>query len=381
VGDHAYGATKGTCARGLPSTAGETETGNSQRKERKMGIKFTTGAVAILIICLSLMLLWPTSASAGGLGVAPAIIHIGHAAIGESNRTTLSLKYTGQEECVIQASAEGQIADWVTFHRLEDTETPVTSVTAPPGLWTYLQASFNVPADAPLGTTTGTLSFMAMAPEAESGGTVGLQARAKVTLHVTARHRIGTRTGQVETSQYWFDFTELDASIGKCAVQIGLDVRDAPEGAAIEIAAMKTLPAKVNPGFEVVASETGMSILDVAYVIQVDKSNLATENMGSATITLKVGRSWVEHYGVGNIRVLRLNEGAGQALPTSFVGYEGDLAVFQAVSEDGLSYFGLVAISPVASGIDWTLVGSILGGTVPIAAAIAGTLIYRRKRP
>jgi hypothetical protein len=62
---------------------------------------------------------------------------------------------------------------------------------------------------------------------------------------------------------------------------------------------------------------------------------------------MKVGRAWADAYHTENVKVFRMSDGVQEALPTTFVGYDGDYAVFQAVSAGGLSTFGLVALTPL----------------------------------
>jgi hypothetical protein len=84
----------------------------------------------------------------------------------------------------------------------------------------------------------------------------------------------------------------------------------------------------------------------VAYGIRVDKTALTGNSVGKATLTMKVGRNWADAYGTEKIRVFRMSDGVKEVLPTTFKGYEGDYAVFEAVSEGGLSTFGLAALKP-----------------------------------
>jgi hypothetical protein len=95
-----------------------------------------------------------------------------------------------------------------------------------------------------------------------------------------------------------------------------------------------------------VAADGQAVILDVAYGIRVDKTGLTGINVGKTTLTMKVGRNWADAYGTDKIRVFRMSDGVKEVLPTTFKGYEGDYAVFEAISEGGLSTFGLAALKP-----------------------------------
>jgi hypothetical protein len=156
-------------------------------------------------------------------------------------------------------------------------------------------------------------------------------------------------TGLVEIPEKIIDFTQLDLDVGRVAIKIAVDIIQAPAGSNIKVTAMKELPEEVSSGFELVATDAQVSIVDVAYGIRVDKANLAADNVGTATITMKVGRTWADNYGVDNVKIFRRSNGTCEVLPTEFVGYEDDLAVFRGTSEEGLSTFGLVAVSALPS--------------------------------
>ena len=147
---------------------------------------------------------------------------------------------------------------------------------------------------------------------------------------------------------------------------------------------MQDLPPDASLGFELAAVKAGYEIGEISYVIMVDKSNLTLDNVGRAIITMKVGRNWADAHGLENINILRLSDDIREVLPTTFIGYEEEHAVFEAVSEGGLSYFGLAVLVPLptpqdsSSGINWILVGGLVGGIIPVATA-TGIVLYRRR--
>ena len=189
-------------------------------------------------------------------------------------------------------------------------------------------------------------------------------------------------TATVEIAEQAVDFSQLDTKVGSSAVSMDIDIIDAPEGANIKITAMKELPAETVSGFELAATDAGVSIVDIAYGVRVDKTGLAADNIGTATITMKVGRTWADSYGTDNIKIFRVSDGTRKILPTEFTGYTDDQAVFVGTSEDGLSYFALAAISGTISEgaeINWALIGGIIGGVIVIAALVAVILLQRRR--
>ncbi|MFC1924494.1 DUF3352 domain-containing protein [Chloroflexota bacterium] len=182
--------------------------------------------------------------------------------------------------------------------------------------------------------------------------------------------------GTVEIPEQTIDFTQLDPDVGQCAVSVDVEI-NSPGGASIEVTAMKEVSAYIASGFALAAEDAGLSIEDIAYVITVEKNNLTAENVGAATITMKVGRTWADSYGTDNIKIIRISDGVQEVLPTTFTGYEGGYAVFEGVSEDGLSYFGMVAVSS-AGGTNWALIGGIIGAAVFVVIVL--TIIWRVRR-
>ena len=181
-------------------------------------------------------------------------------------------------------------------------------------------------------------------------------------------------SGKVEIEDQLLDFSDLDAQIGLCAVGMNVDVTDAPAGAKIQITGLKNAPEEVQAAFESAAAEAGLTILEVAYVVRVDGTNLSSNNLENAVVTLKVGRDWADEYGVKNIRVFRVSDDTAQVLITNFVGYQGDNAVFEGISA-GFSYFGLVAVQ--SAGMNWALIGGIVGGLLLAALVV---VLLRRAR-
>jgi hypothetical protein len=97
---------------------------------------------------------------------------------------------------------------------------------------------------------------------------------------------------------------------------------------------------------------------------------------------MKAGRAWAESYGMDKIKIFRYTEeGERQILPTSFKGYEGDRAIFEATSPDSLSTFGLVVLtSPLPAPINWAaIIGGIVGGIVAIGLLVYFLVIRRRR--
>jgi hypothetical protein len=103
--------------------------------------------------------------------------------------------------------------------------------------------------------------------------------------------------------------------------------------------------------------------------------------MGQAVITLKVGKAWADKYGADNVRILRVgDDGTKEVLPTTFDSYDGNQAIFEGISENGLSYFGLAAVKSTGGG--GVPLSAIIGGVaaaVVIVGAVAVILLLRTR--
>jgi len=183
--------------------------------------------------------------------------------------------------------------------------------------------------------------------------------------------------GTVEIPEQTIDFTQLDPDVGQCAVSLDVEI-NSPGGASIELTAMKEVSASMASGFALAAEDAGLSIEDIAYVVMVSKDNLTAENVGTATITMKVGKAWADSYGTDNIKIIRISDGVEEVLPTTFTGYDSGYAVFEGVSEDGLSYFGMVAVSSAGGGTNWALIGGIIGAVAFVLIVL--TVMWRVRR-
>ncbi len=190
------------------------------------------------------------------------------------------------------------------------------------------------------------------------------------------------KQGLLKTPKYIVDFSDVDPDVGNTAVSMEVDVKSLPEagGASLRITVVKEPADDIISGFELAATDAGVSIVDVAYVIEVDKANLTAEDIGAATITMKVSRTWADNYDLDDIKIFRISDGTKEVLSTEFTGYEGNYAVFVGTYEGGLSTFGLVAVSPLATAFvisDLTISPSKakIGESVTITATVTNTSV------
>ena len=180
------------------------------------------------------------------------------------------------------------------------------------------------------------------------------------------------------------DFSPADDEVGDVSASFDVQLRSLPEGAFVETSISKEPDEDSLRSFQLVAKASDMVVADIAYTLNVEKTNLDNEtNLGEGVITMKVGRAWAEGYGVDNVQIMRRTEsGECQTLHTTFKGFDGDQAVFQAVSPGGLSVFGLAAIIPLSptSTIWIPIVGGVGGGGSIGAFLVFFTLRRRRAR-
>lgn len=149
-----------------------------------------TGLIAVL-----LMLVLPVNAGAVGLATGPSEMEITYALSGEEYQETIFLKYTNDGECIVQFRAVGDISDWVSFYEPNDPTSPIESITALPGEWTYILVKFNIPSDALTGTVIGTIYAQTVPLEGGGGAAVSLQGTVNVTIDI-----VGEAEGKEETA-------------------------------------------------------------------------------------------------------------------------------------------------------------------------------------
>lgn len=135
-----------------------------------------------------------------------------------------------------------------------------------------------------------------------------------------------------------------DANMSDVGVKLAGDLSDLPANASLGVKFRKYISSIIQQRLVNLAKAKGFKIKDTAYSVEVDKGGLG--NVSNATITMKVGREWVEsHGGVQNIKIFRDDEnGTQEMLPTNYVGEENGTMVFEGISANGFSVFSLAAV-------------------------------------
>jgi hypothetical protein len=156
------------------------------------------------------------------------------------------------------------------------------------------------------------------------------------------------------------DLSEEDPSVGEVSSTIGLNLATLPQNASVKIVTSREPDPEADSAFKLAASGAGAESYNIAYTINIEKTNLVNDqDILDATITMVVGKDWVEaNGGIENVSIIRYDpeSGTNQVLETRFAGYDSQgRAIFTALSPDGLSIFGLVvlnskpAVSPAGS--------------------------------
>jgi hypothetical protein len=132
-------------------------------------------------------------------------------------------------------------------------------------------------------------------------------------------------------------------NVGKVASSVKAGLRSLPEGAMITTILSEPINTEVMDTFRIALAEEGRELIAVAYTMTVIKTNIDTTL--PATITMTCPPDWITtHGGVNSVSIVRIgDDGTTQVLETTHIGYDnsGNM-VFEAISPDGLSIFGLI---------------------------------------
>jgi hypothetical protein len=189
------------------------------------------------------------------------------------------------------------------------------------------------------------------------------------------------------------DFTAEDPSLGQVASSVSLELNTIPDGAQVKITTSREPDPAAGSAFQLAATNAGMGDISIAYVINVEKTNLENgTNIQSASITMIASREWVEaNGGTATIKIIRYDPQTGQqqVLETNFLGYDDKgRAIFEGYSPDGLSMFGLAGTNtgapttgPAVTGTGgnwWWIITGI--ASFVVVMALVWFFIMRRKR-
>ncbi len=146
--------------------------------------------------------------------------------------------------------------------------------------------------------------------------------------------------------------TEL-GSVGTVSASVSANLTGLPQGAGLTTTVSQNVSADAQSAFQLAASADGLTLGDVAYTMNIVRTNLENgQDIAGATIRMTVSPAWVAaHGGADAIRIIRSAEdGTREVLATTLVGTDTDgMMVFEAVSPNGLSVFGLAAATAASS--------------------------------
>jgi len=173
------------------------------------------------------------------------------------------------------------------------------------------------------------------------------------------------------------DFTVEDPALGEVQSSIQLTLSRLPREAEVKVTTALEADPQAQSVFQLLANSVGMKDVDVAYVINISKTNLENDtDIKNAAIIMKAGTEWVEaHGGVNEIKIFRYDPETQEQeiLETSFIGHdEQGRAIFEGISPNGLSVFGLMGIAPGAmtAPFNWPLIVGIIAGVIIVAGLI-----------
>ena len=187
-----------------------------------------------------------------------------------------------------------------------------------------------------------------------SGNTVTIN-REGVRLVITARNidkKGGLAAGLVERVTASVGPVRANFSAtGVIAASVNLNLTGIPGDGQIRISLNETPDAETARKFNLASAENGKDVTAVAYSMTVTRINLENgRDVAGAVITMAINPAWVdEHGGPDAIRIARSAEdGTCTILDTRPAGSDADgNLIFEAVSPNGLSTFGLLAVGVV----------------------------------
>ncbi len=133
--------------------------------------------------------------------------------------------------------------------------------------------------------------------------------------------------------------------LGNVSGSVNLELNDLPEDSGLEVTIEKGNSGN-GTAFQIAASSSGLNVDNVAYTMNIVKSNLTNgQEIKEARITMSVPESWVEaNGGVESIKIIRIAEdGKKEVLDTTHIGTSSGIMTFEGYSPNGLSMFGLAA--------------------------------------
>lgn len=158
---------------------------------------------------VAVFLLATGEVQAQGIGIVPSLIELDDVLRGGEYARTLTIVNQKAEEVTFGMVREGETAEWVSLHPLDDPATSLEQVVAPPMSDTRVMFKVTVPADSPNGPHSGVFFLQPLAAEEEEEGEsrLGVRINLAVTLNVEV-------TGTQNLSAVIQDMYTLDVELG-----------------------------------------------------------------------------------------------------------------------------------------------------------------------
>ena len=147
----------------------------------------------------------------------------------------------------------------------------------------------------------------------------------------------------IDLPTHSFDLGDADPLAGVASVKVIADVVSFPTDSSLEMTISKEPQASDRDRFRSLVEEAGLELDAIGFGVRFDKRNL-DDVLGTVTLTMKIGKAWVDAFGASNVRALRLaDDGTAEVIEATTDDLDADPVSFKVVSEKGLSAFALAA--------------------------------------
>jgi|GEM_PF-1616466 len=162
----------------------------------------------------------------------------------------------------------------------------------------------------------------------------------------------GILSGTVKRAEIQTEPAYADLGFGRVSVALDASLDTLADNAAITTAISDTVAPEIQDLFRTLVQNNNQELEATAYIAGIGKTNLAAT--GPAGLTFTLPSDWVsDHGGTRAIVVARISDqGSVSLLRTDYLGTDayGTMS-FRAISPDGLSVFGFLAVQPASAGL------------------------------
>jgi hypothetical protein len=185
----------------------------------------------------------------------------------------------------------------------------------------------------------------------------------------------GIVSGTVQSASMSTSPFSADLSIGTVSVSLDTSLGAVPENAAVTITLTDTVSQETQSAFQRAAQSSNRQIEAIAYIMSVERTNLAVA--GPATVTMTVPPDWVMSYGgIETVVISRIGDDQRvELLQTHYKGPDahGNM-VFEGLSPRGLSIFGILTVNAPIKELAIPDGSSLLSPSQPYKGNITDTI-------